>query len=180
MNTLVPQNNALYAEPLVDQVIALLQLYLPQALPMAGLDPVKDLPFEFHKGTTEITQPVWVEVTVGPLEFPDSSPQTVQYTAPIIVKIFVIDPNPDQGMHRINQYLVALDRVLSTIEPSDLLASQSIVLPPGTPARPTTPPAPGTVSEVHRASHRRGQGPPSEAGPRWAGEIQLDVFMEET
>jgi hypothetical protein len=55
----------------------------------------------------------------------------------------------------------------------------NIVLPPGTTSRPTTPLAAGTCDHVHRRYHRAGAGPSSEAGPRWAAEIVVEVSMEE-
>jgi len=163
--------NALFADGLVEQVIAIIQNNQAAAIaaygttPFGGLDEIGD----YHKGPVAAPNfPCCTVVAGEPVFDPESSTGVRDYVLPVTVFLDLRLTDPDQLADWSYKYARVLDQIISTVtsKGDDLTAfstAQAITWPPNTAARLTTPFAAGAVKNLFIHMHHIGLLPGDES-----------------
>ncbi len=149
-----PAYNALFAKPLLNQLIAIIQR--DQAAAIAIVNPALSPINEFHKGPGFRTAFPWLTLAVDGVAF-DQEAQTFTRHQSARVSLALDTGQFDQELAQDNaqDYARVVDIIATTAPLSDFsvpLAITHETVPGGT----TTPGASGTVKEVFVESHRYG------------------------
>lgn len=173
-----PAWNALFAKPLLNQCIALIQR--DQASAIAVVNPALAPVGEFHKGPGLRTAFPWLTVSLDGVAFSEDALGTRQSRPRIAMVLDVGQFDQEIAQDNAQDYARVLDMVISTASTSDwetpLPISQETV-----PAGITSPNAPGSVKEVFVASHRYGVAALDEIQtPVLRVTLDLDFVLEET
>jgi len=149
----VPQWNALFAKPLINQVIAIIQRDQAAALTIVNraLSPIA----EFHKGSGLRTAFPWLTLSLDGLAFARDVLGTRQSRPRIELVLDVSQFDQELAQDNAQDYARMLDMVITTASDADwetpLPISQETV-----PSGMTSPNATGSVKEVNVESHAYG------------------------
>ncbi len=173
-----PAWNALFAKPLLNQCIALIQR--DQASAIAIVNPALGPINEFHKGPGLRTAFPWLVVSLDGLEFNEDALGTRQSRPRVALVLDVGQFDQEMAQDNAQDYARVLDMVITTASESDwetpLPISQETV-PSGT----TSPNATGSLKEVFVASHRYSLVTLDEIQtPVLRATLNLDFVLEET
>lgn len=173
-----PDWNALFAKPLLNQCIALIQR--DQASAIAIVNPALGLIGEFHKGPGLRTALPWLTVSLDGVEFSEDVLGTRQSRPRIALVLDVGQFDQEMAQDNAQDYARVLDVVMTTASESDwetpLPITQETV-----PTGMTSPNAAGSVKEVFVASHRYGVVTLDEIQtPVLRVTLNLDFVLEET
>lgn len=173
-----PAWNALFAKPLLNQCIALIQRDQASAIAIvnAALAPIG----EFHKGPGLRTALPWLTVSLEGLELSEDVLGTRQSRPRIALVLDVGQFDQEMAQDNAQDYARVLDMVITTATESDwespLPITQETV-----PAGITSPNAAGSVKEVFVASHHYGVATLDEIRtPVLRVTLNLDFVLEET
>jgi hypothetical protein len=148
-----PQWNALFAKPLLNQAIAIIQR--DQAAALAIVNPALSPIAEFHKGPGLRTAFPWLTLSLDGLAFAEEVLGTRQSRPRIALTLDVGQFDQEMAQDNAQDYARMLDMVITTASDSDwetpLPISQETV-----PSGMTSPNASGSVKEVYVESHRYG------------------------
>jgi hypothetical protein len=173
-----PAWNALFAKPLLNQCIAIIQR--DQAAAIAIVNPAL-LPIgQFHKGPGLRTALPWLTLSLENLQFGEDVLGTRQSRSRIALTLDVGQFDQEMAQDNAQDYAHVLDMVITTASESDwetpLPISQETV-----PSGMTSPNAPGSLKEVFVASHRYGLATLDEIQtPVLRVTLNLDFVLEET
>lgn len=146
-----PQWNALFAKPLLNQAIAIIQR--DQAAALAIVNPALSPIAEFHKGPGLRTVFPWLTLSLDGLAFAEDVLGTRQSRPRIALTLEVGQFDQELAQDNAQDYARVLDMVITTASDSDwekpLPISQETV-----PSGMTSPNATGSVKEVYVESHR--------------------------
>lgn len=149
----VPQWNALFAKPLVNQAIAIIQR--DQAAALAIVNPALSPIAEFHKGPGLRTAFPWLTLSLDGLAFAEDMLGTRHSRPKIALTLDVGQFDQELAQDNAQDYARVLDMVITTASDADwempLPISQETV-----PSGMTSPNAGGSVKEVYVESHRYG------------------------
>ncbi len=173
-----PAWNALFAKPLLNQCIALIQR--DQASAIAIVNPLLGTIGEFHKGPGLRTALPWLTVSLDGLEFSEDVLGTRQSRARIALLLDVGQFDQEMAQDNAQDYAHVLDMVITTASESDwetpLPITQETV-----PSGITSPNAPGSVKEVLVGSHRYSAVTLDEIQtPVLRATVNLEFVLEET
>jgi len=149
--TYVPAWNALFAKPLLNQCIALIQRDQAAAIAVvnAALQPIA----EFHKGPGPRTALPWLTLGVDGVDFAEDALGTRLSRPRISLNLDAGQFDQELAQDNAQDYARALDVVLSTASDADWTTPLPIAhetVPSGV----TSPSAPGSVKGVFIQSHR--------------------------
>lgn len=149
-----PAYNALFAKPLLNQLVAIIQR--DQAAALAIVNPALAPINEFHKGPGLRTAFPWLTLAIDGVSF-DHEAQTFTRHQQAHVSLALDVGQFDQEMAQDNaqDYARVMDIIVTTAPISDFTTSLPIVngaVPSGL----TSPGAPNTVKEVFVESHQYG------------------------
>jgi hypothetical protein len=145
-----PAYNALFAKPLVNQCIALIQR--DQAAAMAVVNSALDPITEFHKGAGLRTAFPWLTLAVESVGFVSGEPGTRESHSKISLTLDVGQFDQELSQDKTQDYGRVLDMIVTTATPVDWETPLPIVhetVPGGV----TTPSEPGSVKDVFVESH---------------------------
>lgn len=173
-----PAWNALFAKPLVNQCIALIQR--DQASAIAIVNPALQPIAEFHKGPGVRTALPWLVTSVEGLEFDEDASGSRHSRPRVALALDVGQFDQEMAQDNAQDYARVLDMVINTASESDwetpLAISQETV-----PSGVTSPNASGSVKEVWVASHRYGVTTLDEIPtPVLRVTLNLEFVLEET
>jgi len=173
-----PAWNALFAKPLLNQSIAIIQR--DQASAIAIVNPALAPINEFHKGPGLRTAFPWLTVALEGLSFAEDSPGTRQSRPRIALTLDVGQFDQEMAQDNAQDYARMLDMVITSASETDwetpLPISQETV-PSGT----TSPNAAGSVKEIFVQSHDYGTATLDEIQtPVLRVTINLEFTLEET
>ncbi|HEV3278299.1 MAG TPA: hypothetical protein VG860_15885 [Terriglobia bacterium] len=173
-----PAWNALFAKPLLNQCIALIQR--DQAAAIAIVNPALLPIAEFHKGPGLRTALPWLTVSLDGFEFDEDVLGTRQSRPRIALTLDAGQFDQEMAQDNAQDYARVLDMVITTASETDwetpLAISQETV-----PSGITSPNAAGTIKEIFVASHRYGAATLDEIqAPVLRVTLNLDFVLEET
>jgi len=148
-----PAYNALFAKPLLNQLIAILQR--DQAAAISVVNPALVPINEFHKGPGARTAFPWLTLAADSTEFDRESPHTRRSVTRAALALDVGQFDQEMAQDNAQDYARVLDTVITSAPLSDFTTSLPIThetVPGGM----TTPPAAGSVKEVFVESHAYG------------------------
>jgi len=173
-----PAWNALFAKPLLNQCIAIIQRDQASAIAVVnpGLAPIS----EFHKSPGLRTAFPWLTVAMDGLTFAEESPSTRQSRPRIALALDVGQFDQEMAQDNAQDYARVLDMVITSASEADwetpLPISQETV-----PGGMTSPNASGSVKEVWVESHTYGTMKLDELQtPVLRVTINLQFTLEET
>jgi len=173
-----PAWNALFAKPLLNQCIALIQR--DQASAIAIVNPALGPIGEFHKGPGLRTALPWLTVSLEGLEFNEDVMGTRQSRPRIALVLDVGQFDQEMAQDNAQDYAHVLDMVITTASESDWETPLPIIQET-VPSGMTSPNAPGSVKEVFVASQRYGAVTLDEiTTPVLRVTLNLDFVLEET
>lgn len=176
--TYVPQWNALFAKPLINQCIAIIQR--DQSSAIAIVNPALQVINEFHKGPGFRTAFPWLTLSVDGLAFAEDVLGTRQSRPKIALTLDTGQFDQELAQDNAQDYARVLDMVITTASESDWDTPLPIVqetVPSGI----TTPNAVGSVKEVYVESHRYGLVTLEEIQtPVLRVSVNLEFWLEET
>ncbi|HUI42091.1 MAG TPA: hypothetical protein VL523_08990 [Terriglobia bacterium] len=151
--TYVPSWNALFAKPLLNQCIAIIQRDQTSAIAIVNpaIQPIR----EFHKGPGLRTAFPWLTVGLDGLDFAEDTVGTRSSRPRIALTLDVGQFDQEMAQDNAQDYARALDIVITTASDTDWATPLPIsheTVPSGT----TSPNEPGSVKEVFVQSHRYG------------------------
>lgn len=149
----VPAYNALFAKPLLNQLMAIIQR--DQAAAIALVNPSLSPIAEFHKGPGLRTAFPWLALSAEDITFAPDVVGTRQSRSRVSVALDVGQFDQEMAQDNAQDYARVLDMVVTTAASTDWELPLPVVhetVPGGT----TTPPAPGSVKEVFVESHNYG------------------------
>ncbi len=149
----VPQWNSLFAKPLLNQLIALIQRDQAAAIGIvnASLSRIN----EFHKGPALRTAFPWLTLAADSSGFDRESPNTRRSQTRAALALDVGQFDQELAQDNAQDYARVLDMVITTASLADWQTALSIThetVPSGT----TTPPQAGSVKDVFVESHSYG------------------------
>jgi hypothetical protein len=145
--------NSLFAKPLLNQVIAIIQRDQQAALQIVNtsLDPIA----EFHKGPGARTAFPWLTLAADSVVFDRQAGGTRSSQARVALTLEVGQFDQEMALDNAQDYARTLDMVLTSASLSDFVTPLPIAhetVPSGV----TTPSAPGAVHDVFVESHHYG------------------------
>ena len=145
-----PAYNALFAKPLLNQLIAIIQR--DQAAALAIVNPALNPITEFHKGPGARAAFPWLLVTANSTQFEQQAAGTRKSLTRAALALDVGQFDQEMAQDNAQDYARMLDIVITTATLADFGSPLPIThetVPSGT----TTPPAPTAVKEVFVGSH---------------------------
>jgi hypothetical protein len=174
----IPAWNALFAKPLLNQCIAIIQR--DQASAIAIVNPSLAPIGQFHKGPGLRTALPWLTLSVESLQFAEDVLGTRQSRSRIALTLDVGQFDQEMAQDNAQDYAHVLDMVITTASENDWETPLPILqetVPSGT----TSPNAAGSLKEVFVASHRYGVATLDEVQtPVLRVTLNLDFVLEET
>jgi hypothetical protein len=158
--------NALFAKPLVNQLIAILQRDQAAALAVVNAaravdgNPPLSAIAEFHKGPGTRTSWPWLYFEIDSTEFERGDDKTTRHhQARIRLSLDTGQYDQEMAQEDAQDYARLLDMIISSAGPWPALGDWTSALPiqhETVPSGTTAPNAPGTVSDVFVESHKPG------------------------
>ena len=148
-----PQWNALFAKPLINQAIAIIQR--DQAAALAIVSPALSPIGEFHKGPGLRTAFPWLTLSLDGLAFAEDVLGTRQSRPRIALVLDVGQFDHEMAQDNAQDYARMLDMAITTASDADWATPLPIVQET-VPSGMTSPNAIGSVKEVYVESHRYG------------------------
>jgi hypothetical protein len=173
-----PAYNAVFAKPLLNQLIAIIQRDQQAAIQIVNpsLIPIE----EFHKGPAMRTALPWLTLAAESTRFDALAADVRKSLTRVTLALDVGQFDQDLAQDNAQDYARVLDMVITTASISDYTAPLSIVhqsVPSGT----TTPSAPGSVKEVFLEAHEYSLATLNEVQvPVLRVTLQVLLYLEET
>ncbi len=145
--------NAKFAQPILDQLIAIIQR--DQASAIANVDSTLDSINEFHKGPGPRLQLPYLTLAVDSTAFVQEDWDVRHSISRLALHLDVGEFNQEAVQDKAQKYARILDQIITTSAYKDLTdftAALSYTYPPGVSAT-ASPPAVGTVKEIFVMSH---------------------------